>query len=145
MNFNNLVLLFRCNKEYRHQKLKTTVIGESECMICSYVIENNSCTQDDVSRGLKLDKTTVAKAIKRLEAKGCIKREKDKTDSRKNRLSITEKGKENTQEIISLHDKWYDSISYVLTKKEQADFEIYLLKLLSAANKHLEEQSEQNI
>ena len=63
MDYQILNLLFRCNKEFSHEKIRKQELSDTECMICSYIYSHENCSQDDVSVALKTDKTTVGKAL----------------------------------------------------------------------------------
>ncbi|MDC7238176.1 MAG: MarR family transcriptional regulator [Sphaerochaetaceae bacterium] len=66
-------------------------IGRGQINILKVIIENKNINQDQLAAQLSLDKTTIAKAVKRLESKGLIIRKKSETDRRKNELIATEK------------------------------------------------------
>lgn len=140
MDFNMLNTLYKCSKELGHKKIRNCGLNDTECLICSYVNQNRNCSQDDVAKSLMMNKTTVAKAMLSLEEKGFVQRENDKTDKRKNVLSITEKGIENCAEIMHLHDNLFNSIMSALTEEEQEQFENCCVKLLTKAEKLVSEQ-----
>jgi DNA-binding MarR family transcriptional regulator len=66
-------------------------IGRGQINILKVIIENKNINQDQLAAQLSLDKTTIAKAVKRLESKGLIIRKKSETDRRKNELIATKK------------------------------------------------------
>ena len=80
MDYQKLNLLFRCNKEFSHERIRMQDISDTECMICSYVYSHEGCSQDDVATDLKTDKTTVGKALASLKKKNCVVRTQDKAD-----------------------------------------------------------------
>lgn len=65
MNYQTFNLLFRCSKEFSHDKIRLQDLSDTECMICSFIYSHQNCSQDDVSVALKMDKTTVAKRLLR--------------------------------------------------------------------------------
>ena len=107
MVFQTLHLLFKMGKEYNHQKIKDSGLSETECIICSFVISHEDCTQDDVVQAFHIDKTTIAKAMVTLEEKGFIERKQSSDDKRKKVLKLTAAGKKATLAIGDLHEKWY--------------------------------------
>ena len=135
MDYQILKLLFRCNKEFSHEKIRKQELSDTECMICSYVYANENCSQDDVSVALKTDKTTVGKALASLENKACVMRMQDKADKRVKRLSLTDVGRKKVAELIDLHDNWLRDIMTCLSSEEQKQFENYCERLLAAAEK----------
>lgn len=133
MNFQTLNLLFNCNKEFNHQKIRTHGLTDTECMICSFIYSSPECSQDDVVQALRLDKTTVGKALQKLESKGFVIREQSLSDRRKKVLQITESGFAQIKNVMHLHDEWMNSVMSCLTLEEQAQFEDYCRRLLVEA------------
>ena len=135
MDYQILNLLFRCNKEFSHEKIRRQNFSDTECMICSYIYSNENCSQDDVSVALKTDKTTVGKALMSLENKNCVIRTQDSLDKRIKRLSLTDVGREKVAELVDIHNNWLQEIMTCLTKEERKHFENYCERLLVAAEK----------
>jgi DNA-binding MarR family transcriptional regulator len=59
-------------------------------------------TQDALSGALSVDRSNAGRALKRLEERGYIRREKDDADSRTNRVQLTEAGSELVVEVSRL-------------------------------------------
>ena len=135
MDYRILNLLFRCSKEFSHDKIRRQELSDTECMICSYIYSHENCSQDDVSVALKTDKTTVGKALASLENKVCVTRTQDEIDKRVKRLSLTAAGREKVSELIDIHDGWLRAIMTCLSSEEQKQFENYCERLLAAAEK----------
>ena len=133
MDFQTLNLLFRCNKEFSHEKIRRQELSDTECMICSYIYSHENCSQDDVSVALKTDKTTVGKALMSLEKKNCVLRVQDAADKRVKRLSLTDTGREKIAALANLHNNWLEKILTCLSPEEQEQFENYCERLLAAA------------
>ncbi len=135
MNYQTLNLLFRCNKEFSHEKIRRQELSDTECMICSYIYSHENCSQDDVSEALKTDKTTVGKALTSLENKACVVRTQDATDKRIKRLSLTVTGHNKISALVDLHNDWLSEIMNCLTAEEKKQFENICERLLAAAEK----------
>ena len=135
MDYQVLNLLFRCSKEFSHEKIRRQELSDTECMICSYIYSHENCSQDDVSVALKTDKTTVGKALTSLENKACVVREQDKADKRIKRLSLTDVGREKVAALVDIHNNWLHEIMTCLSSEEQKQFENYCERLLAAAEK----------
>lgn len=135
MDYQILNLLFRCNKQFSHVKIRKQELSDTECMICSYIYSHENCSQDDVSVALKTDKTTVGKALASLENKECVVRTQDEADKRIKRLSLTDVGREKVAELIDIHNHWLRDIMTCLSKEEQKQFENYCERMLAAAEK----------
>ncbi len=142
MDYQTLNTLFRCSKEFSHDKIKARDISDTECMICSYIYSHDKCSQDDVAGALKTDKTTVGKAIASLEKKGYIGREKDPVDKRINRLSLCAEGYDKITDLINIHNEWLSDIMTCLSAEEQLQFQSYCERLIAAAEKQTNEAGE---
>ena len=133
MDYQILHLLFRCGKEFNHARIRSQDLSDTECMICSYILSHENCSQDDVSVALKTDKTTVGKALMSLEKKNCVIRTQDVTDRRFKRLKLTELGTEKVTELADLHSNWLAEIMTCLSEEEKKQFEDICKRLLSKA------------
>ena len=135
MDYQILNLLFRCNKEFSHEKIRLQELSDTECMICSYIYSHENCSQDEVSMALKTDKTTVGKALVSLENKKCVVRTQDEADKRIKRLSLASAGQEKVKMLLDIHNNWLRDIMTCLSEEEQRQFENYCERLLIAAEK----------
>lgn len=140
MDFQVLNLLLKCGMDFGHKRIRNRGLSDTECLICSYVYSHPGCSQDDAVQGLRMDKTTLAKALRTLEDKGCVERTQDAQDRRKNVLKVTQSGAERISEIAHLHDRWLSGILETLNPEERSQFESYCARLLEAAEKQLSEQ-----
>ena len=135
MDYQILHLLFRCNKEFSHEKIRRQELSDTECMICSYIYSHDQCSQDDISVTLKTDKTTVGKALVSLENKACVVRTQDRVDKRIKRVTLTPAGREKVAQLLDLHNHWLREIMTCLSPEEQKQFENMCRRLLDAAEK----------
>ena len=135
MDFRLLNLLYRCSREYSHAEIRTRDMSDTEYMICSVLYAQPDCTQDEAAAALKMDKTTVAKALQTLEERGCIERRQDSDDKRKKRLKLTDAGRKKMEGLTDLHDRWLNEVMTCLNEEEKARFEDYCERLLTAAEK----------
>ena len=142
MDYQILNLLFRCNKEFSHERIRRHELSDTECMICSYIYSHENSSQDDVSAALKTDKTTVGKALASLEKKACVVRTPDEADKRIKRLSLSDAGREKVAELIDIHNNWLREIITCLSEEEQKQFENYSERLLAAAEKLTQQNGE---
>ncbi len=133
MNFSKLYALMQYAKGYSHNQIKKIGVSDTEHLICAFVFGHSQSSQDDVAEALKLDKTTVAKALLSLEGKGYIERMPNPENRRKNIITITEEGKENIADVVNVYDAWLDQVSKALTQEEWQRFEDYCQRLLERA------------
>lgn len=144
MNYQTFNLLFRCSKEFSHDKLRRQELSDTECMICSYILSHEFCSQDEVASALKTDKTTVGKALTALEKKNCVIRAQDVSDKRYKRLSLTDAGREKIIGLADLHNNWLHRIMTCLSEEEQLQFENYCNRLLTAAEELIQNNGGKN-
>lgn len=142
MDFRTLDLLFKCGKEFRHKRIRDCGLSETELMICSYIYSHADCSQDDVVRGLRIDKTTAAKAMQTLEGKDLVLRTKNQSDRRRKDLRLTPAGTARIASILNLHDRWLCGVLTCLSPEERTQFESYCYRLLCAAERMLSDQKE---
>ncbi|MCQ2457502.1 MAG: MarR family transcriptional regulator [Clostridia bacterium] len=133
MDFRTLNLLFRCGMDFSHEKIHMKDLSDTECMICSWISSHPDCSQDEVAVALRTDKTTVAKAMLTLEAKGCVERTQDQTDKRRKRLRITDAGRERIADLMNIHNEWLAEVLKCLSPEEQELFGNCCERLLIAA------------
>ena len=65
--------------------------GSGQYMFLIHLYKNDGISQEELSDLVNIDKGTTAKAIRRLEELNLIKRLKDSTDKRINRIYLTTK------------------------------------------------------
>lgn len=94
--------------------------GISGCQT-SYIMQvvwRPGLSQEDLSKSLLVNKSTVARHVSQLEKSGFIMRELDPEDQRKKRLYPSEKAKAIYEEIIDYLEDWNNLLLQDFTKKE---------------------------
>ncbi len=79
--------------------LADTSLNRGQYAYLLYLHEHEGANQYDISRDLLIDKTTVAKALKKLETAGQIYRRTDPRDKRKVNVYLTSRGKTLFEEV----------------------------------------------
>jgi len=142
MEFHTLNNMFKFSKEFGHTKSGSFDIGETECLICSFIYSHPGCSQDAVAQNLHMDKTTIARALQALETKGYVLRELSFSDRRRKSLHLTEIGTSRITAILELHDRWLNDVMNCLSPEERAQFESYFIRLLERASSMLAKSHE---
>lgn len=142
MDFLRINVLLNCERGFLARNADGPSLNETECKICTYIHQNPLCSQDNVARSLKLDKTTVAKALLCLENKGLVTRNIDKQDRRRKMLSITPEGEKISRALRTAHDEWLEKILVCLTPEERANFDNYCTRILKTAEQIIAEDRE---
>ncbi len=92
-------------------------LGSGQYVFLGTLAQNEGISQKELSAIIKIDKTTTAKALKKLESEGYIFRQQDLDDKRYNRLYLTDKG----TEFIPIMRKKLARTTEILTKNMNDD------------------------
>jgi DNA-binding MarR family transcriptional regulator len=88
----------------------------------SFLIEikcRKNINQHDLSTNCSIDKGAVARALRKLEEQGLVKREVDENNRRQNMLSLTEKGHETLEQALIILDNWESEVYKDITVEEK--------------------------
>lgn len=96
---NNLIAL---SKDFANLKL-----GAGQYVFLAQLFETDGINQEELSEILKIDKANTARALKKLEEEGYIRRERDLYDKRAYKVYITNKA-------LEIKEKFFE----ILTKNE---------------------------
>lgn len=83
---------------YRHlqillnNRLNSYGVGSGQYIFISAIYKNQGISQKDLTKLIKIDRATTAKALLKLEQNGYVDRIKDKDDKRYHKLYLTKKG-----------------------------------------------------
>ena len=87
-------------------------------MFLANLYRNNGLNQEELAEILNIDKGTTARAIKKLEEEGFIKREKDENDKRAYKLYVTQKAENIKEEIFEILREWEEILLCDLSEEE---------------------------
>ena len=100
-------LLHRQKLVFINNALKDTDITSAEYVFLAFLCyQDDGMNQKDISRELFIDKAATSRALKSLESKGYLNREKDQLDKRINRINITEKTRGICSRLYNTLDEW---------------------------------------
>jgi len=117
---------------YRVSVNKNIYMGQLP--IIMYVIDHDGCTQKDMVDEFLVSAPSIATSIKRLQKAGYITRKTDKTDSRLNRLSATDKAHKLSDEMKKEFDR-VDNLSFSnFSEQESCELDRLITKMLDALN-----------
>ncbi len=98
-------------------------------MILDYVLQHDSCTQKELAEAMHISAASIAVTVKRIEKAGLITRTPDETDSRKNHLSVTPKGKDAFMEFRKICDATDEAMFRDFTPEERETLHELLTRL----------------
>lgn len=93
-----IMTISRCIVYIRNEQFKKYDIGRGQHAFLTRIYENPGINQEELSYMLKMDKTTVAKALKKLEENSFIERIRSEEDNRQWLLYPTKK-------LLSIYDE----------------------------------------
>lgn len=125
-------ILHRQSQIYFNWVLKDFGITSAEYPILLYLYRDDGANQDKISSYLYIDKSATARAVKSLEQKNYILKLKDTVDKRSNRIYLTDKAKENKDEIRRRIRCWSEFLMEDMDEKTAA---LMLTKLEEMTNK----------
>lgn len=77
-----IVTISRCIASIRNEEFSKQDLTRGQHSFLTRIMENPGISQEELSYMLRIDKTTTAKALKKLEEKSYIKKHKSKIDRR---------------------------------------------------------------
>lgn len=110
-------------RHYVHcRALKDSGVYFGQPPILDHLMQNGTCTQNELARALNVSPASVAVSLKRMQKSGLVEKDADESDLRRNRISITDKGR---GQIEYIHE-CFDSLDH----KMLADFTAEELSVL---------------
>lgn len=125
-------ILYRQSHVYINYALKDLNISSSEYIFMVELYNNEGISQEELSSLLLIDKAATARALKSLEEKGLIIRQKNVTDKRANKVFTTDKGKSYKETIYSALKGW---TSLITDSMDEKTIDIVLDSLKSMSEK----------
>jgi DNA-binding MarR family transcriptional regulator len=123
------------------QRKLSDVLGELGITQTQYVIlaslrwfeeHDERTTQAHVAAHAKMDKMTLSKAVRRLEAMGLVAREQSSTDTRAMSVRFTPKGKDLSQKAVVAVENADDAFFSCLTDAEIHAYKSLTISVISA-------------
>jgi DNA-binding MarR family transcriptional regulator len=114
-------VLHRQFQIYLNRELKDCDFNSSEYIFLVNLYERDSISQEQLSANLFIDKAATARAIRRLEGLGYVRRTRDPSDSRAYRVSLTSKGLAMRDFIKTKLRYWTETITAGLTPEEEEE------------------------
>jgi DNA-binding MarR family transcriptional regulator len=99
-------LLYRYGQMFAGEQLKRHGVGKGQYVFLNALYRKDGINQEAISDYLRMDKGTTAKAIKKLESEGYVRRSVSAGDKRSNEIYLTDKGRQLEPEIRSVYMEW---------------------------------------
>ncbi|KRN28387.1 hypothetical protein IV38_GL001387 [Lactobacillus selangorensis] len=118
-----------------NRRLKPFGLNDSNFFFIFILLDNPGISQDDLTKKMSLDHSTVTRAVAKLIDKGIITRSPNPNDKRASQIYPTDKAAELCQKILPIVNQIYDKLFAGLNDSEQEQLEHLLNKALASAQK----------
>jgi DNA-binding MarR family transcriptional regulator len=102
---------------FLNNRLRPLGLSAGQFPVLMLLAHEQNIMQDDLVRHYRLDKGTIARAVRKLEDAGYIRRITDPGNRRAVRLFLTEKGKEVTPLLAAIDREWEERACAGLDKE----------------------------
>ena len=121
---------YRRTQIFYTKRLKKLNITSGQFMYIVCICENVGQTQDQLSRRLIIDKSTVARILPQLESSGYITKAVNSNNRREFNIFPTDKAIAIYPKILEIKDEWHNKITENLSDIERDVFEKLLEKVM---------------
>ena len=132
-------IISRCQLSYRTEMLKGELCGCHHSFVLA-ICGRPGMTQDEISRELCLNKSTVARALTQLEERGYVKREQKPDDKRSVLVFPTDKMTEILPTVKEITDKWNEMLSEDIPS-DQLEIFVSVLNKMSEKAKQITQKT----
>ncbi len=112
-----IAILHRQSQIFTNKALKEFSLTSAEYPFLFALYHKEGQTQEELSSYLSIDKAATARVIKSLIAKGFVTKEQDTQDKRCNRIFLTEKAKQEQENIHKRVMQWNSYITQGLDEE----------------------------
>lgn len=113
-----LSILHRGGQWFYSNRIQNIDTGNGQIGILFYLNGVESASQDELAKAVEIDKTTVTRAIQKLEGLGFIERKRDEQDHRINRVALTFLGKAHHDELKAASIVWQETLTKGLCEED---------------------------
>lgn len=131
--------IYRQQQILINNRLKPYGIGSGQYIFLVNIHKHEGLSQKELSNLITIDKTTTAKAVRKLEDEGYIYREQDEEDKRYHKLYLTQKGKDFIPTLVEILKSITDTLSSGMSAKQHEQTIESLKLMLENACKSVEE------
>lgn len=114
-----ITLLFRMFTVYLNQKLPTLKIGTGQYIFLAELFDENGQSQDELTKRTYVNKANTARALKKLEEIGYVRRIPDSKDQRIKHAFLQPAAREIEEEFWQILLRWSDILSQDLSQERQ--------------------------
>lgn len=112
-------ILYRSGAIYLNKSFDKYNIGSGQYSFLIFLSHSEGVTQEEMSCKLSIDKGTTAKALKKLEEEGYVKRSVDEKDKRAHRVYLTDEGRNIIDDVFEVLYNWNNILTADFTEEEK--------------------------
>ena len=105
-----IALIARGQSIYLNHHLMELGISSTHFHLLFEIANESDINQEKISKRCNINKGAVARAVKKLEDRGLVKREVDENNRRQNKLSLTPEGEEILEKSTVILNKWENEV-----------------------------------
>jgi DNA-binding MarR family transcriptional regulator len=133
---NKKVIRQLINFAIKHRKIMMNYLDETgvyhaQHRLLMEISRNPNASQIDIARQMDVTAATIAVSLKKLEKEGYINREKDESDSRFNKITVTEKGDRVVKRSREIFESTDQKVLDGFTEEEKHTLLVLLQKLVA--------------
>ncbi|WP_298670048.1 MarR family winged helix-turn-helix transcriptional regulator [uncultured Methanofollis sp.] len=111
------------------ERMKRFGLSSGQLFTLLHLAHEQGITQETLVRRFRVDRGTVARAVRKLEDAGYISRTVDPDDRRAVRIFLTDRGEEIIPEIVRIDREWEEEVFAGLTDEERTQAERTLVTI----------------
>lgn len=134
----HISMLHRYGSIFIGRALKDLDIGSGQHAYLLAVNDHPGASQEQLSRIFGVDKANTARAVRRLEAKGYLRREGDPEDARAYRLFLTPEGAATIVRIRGALAEWNGVLNAGIPPQERDAYHAVIADLVRAAGEKID-------
>ncbi len=112
-------LVNRSRYVFLNNRLRPLGLSAGQFPVLMLLAREQNIMQEDLVRHYRLDKGTIARAVKKLEDRGYIRRITDPGNRRAVRLFLTERGEDAVPRLHTINREWENLVSAGLSDEER--------------------------
>lgn len=133
-----IAMLYRMSLVYLGKELPKIDLGPGQYIFLAELFDEQGQSQDELTRRIYVNKANTARALKKLEDAGYVRREPDQANRRIKRAFLEPRAFEIQDEFWEIILKWSDIITRDLPREQQDQIIRDLKKMADNAASYLE-------
>jgi len=118
------------------KKLYFYKIGRGQFSFLMTLYNCDGISQENIAKKVRIDKSTAARAVKKLMDEGYVIKERDLSDKRAYKVFLTEKAIKIKPEIIKIVSEWSEALLSDFTEEERKILIKFLKKIVKNADQY---------